>query len=244
MKPKLFSVICLLLIIQIGKAQPVLIERNRQLNKNKTNISFKKFRLKNGLTIILTEDYSVKNVVVNVTYNVGSANDPAGKSGLAHFFEHLMFKGSMHVADGDHIRLVSESGGTTRGQTFPDRTAFTDIAPSNAIQRLLWLEADRMRFWIQAFDTTKLATQKKIIISERMQNVENIPAEQLQEITDLNFFANGHPYHHAAIGYIKDIQNITYDDICDFYLSYYMPNNAILAIAGNFNEVFVLKWIQ
>lgn len=225
-------------------AQLLLVDANTRCAKKALNLHYKKYRLANGLIILLDGDHYKSDVIVNITYRVGSANDAPGKSGQAHFFEHLMFQGSRHIEPGQHIKLVTEMGGTIRAQTYEDKTSFTNIAPAGALERLLWLESDRMGFWLTSFDETKFAVQKQVILNERMQNVENSVSAQLQEIGNINYYPANHPYRMPIIGLRQDLENMTYEDLITFYRKYYHPGNAILTIAGNFKEKDALKWVE
>ncbi|HTR30739.1 MAG TPA: insulinase family protein [Puia sp.] len=227
-----------------SRAQPQLTEVGNMMTGKYPGIPFKKFRLPNGLTILLLEDHSIPRVVVNVVYKVGSAQDPEGRSGMAHFFEHLMFKGSRHVPDGDHNRLLAESGGTANAQTFPDRTIFKNTAPGNALQRVLWLEADRMGGWLNSFDRPAFEAQRKVILNERMRNTENSASEQVDEFTSMIYYPVGHPYRRPVVGFADDIRSITFDDAVAFYRKYYLPSNAILCVGGNFRTDQALAWVS
>jgi zinc protease len=227
-----------------SSAQPQLTETNLAMSGDEAGIAFQKYQLPNGLTIILLEDHSIPRVVVDVIYRVGSAQDPEGKSGMAHFFEHLMFKGSKHVPDGEHSRLLAEVGGSANAQTFEDRTMFTNTAPGNALQRILWLEADRMGSWLTSFNSAAFEAQRKVILNERMQNTDNSPSAEVDELTDMLYYPAGYPYRRPVGGFADDIQCIGFEDAVSFYQKYYVPSNAIVCIGGNFRTVQALKWIS
>jgi zinc protease len=214
-----------------------------QLSAQQPDIAFRKYHLPNGLTILLLEDHSTPRVVVDVIYKVGGAQDPEGRSGMAHFFEHLMFKGSRHVPDGYHNRLLAEVGGSANAQTFPDRTIFTNTAPGNAFQRVLWLEADRMGWWLNSFDRSAFEAERKVILNERMQNTDNSPLAQVDEFTSMVYFPEGYPYRRPVSGFADDIRSVSFENAVAFYRKYYVPSNAILCIGGNFKTDQALKWI-
>ena len=137
-------------------------------------IPYKKYRLDNGLTVVLHEDKSDPLVHVDVTYHVGSGREEVGRSGFAHFFEHMLFQGSENVADEQHFKLITESGGTLNGSTSPDRTNYYQTVPSNQLEKMLWLEADRMGFFLDAVTQEKFEVQRETVKNERGQRVDNL----------------------------------------------------------------------
>jgi zinc protease len=157
-----------------GYAQTKLLETVTKQG-NEIVIPYKKFQLSNGLTLIVHEDHSDPIVHVDVTYHVGSAREEVGKSGFAHFFEHMMFQGSDHVADEEHFKIVSESGGTLNGTTNLDRTNYFETMPSNQLETALWLEADRMGFLLDAVTQQKFEVQRATVKNERGQRYDNAP---------------------------------------------------------------------
>ena len=150
-------------------------------NGDEIVIPYKKFLLPNGLTVILHEDNSDPLVHVDVTYHVGSGREEIGKSGFAHFFEHMMFQGSENVADEQHFKIISESGGTLNGTTNTDRTNYFETAPANQLEKMLWLEADRMGFLLDAVTQEKFEVQRETVKNERGQRVDNAPYGLLGE---------------------------------------------------------------
>ena len=144
-------------------------------NAGEINIPYKKYKLDNGLTVIVHEDHSDPLVHVDVTYHVGSAREELGKSGFAHFFEHMMFQGSENVADEEHFKIISEAGGTLNGTTNSDRTNYFETVPVNQLEKMLWLEADRMGFLLDAVTQEKFEVQRETVKNERGQRVDNRP---------------------------------------------------------------------
>ncbi len=206
-------------------------------------IPYKKYQLDNGLTVIIHEDHSDPLIHVDVTYHVGSAREEAQRSGFAHFFEHMMFQGSEHVADEEHIRTVSEAGGDMNGTTNEDRTNYFETVPSNLLERMLWLESDRMGFLLNAVTQEKFEVQRATVKNERGQNVENRPYGRFSEVNGAALFPPDHPYSWPVIGYPADLDAATLDDLKRFFLRWYGPNNATLTIGGDVDATAVMNQV-
>jgi zinc protease len=209
-----------------------------------TTLAFEKFKLSNGLTVILHSDRSLPLVAINVWYHVGPANEPAHRSGFAHLFEHLMFEGSKYV--GREFDRILESIGATNsnGTTSWDRTNFFETAPSENLQTLLWLESDRMGFMIDTLTQERLDVQRDVVKNERRQSYENAPYGP-SSLAMLNaLFPEGHPYNGAVIGSMQDLSAATLADVTDFFRQYYAPSNATLCLAGDLDPVQAKGWIQ
>lgn len=210
---------------------------------DEVTIPFRRFKLDNGLTVILHRDASDPLVHVDVTYHVGSGREDVGKSGFAHFFEHMMFQGSENVGDDQHFKIVSEAGGTLNGTTNSDRTNYFQTAPSNQLEKLIWLEADRMGFLLDAVTQEKFEVQRDTVKNERGQRVDNQPYGLLFERVGEAMYPEGHPYSWSTIGYIEDLDRVDVNDLKKFFLRWYGPNNAAIAIGGDFDEAQTLEWV-
>jgi len=206
-------------------------------------IPYEKYKLDNGLTVILHEDKSDPLVHVDVTYHVGSGREDIGKSGFAHFFEHMMFQGSENVADEEHFKLITESGGTLNGTTNTDRTNYFETVPSNQLEKMLWLESDRMGYFLDAVTQEKFEVQRETVKNERGQRVDNRPYGLVNEKTIEALYPEGHPYSWSVIGYLEDLDRANLFDLKKFFLQWYGPNNATLTIGGDFDTQQTLKWI-
>lgn len=207
-------------------------------------IPYSKFQLENGLTLVIHEDHSDPIVRVDVTYHVGSAREEPRRSGFAHFFEHMMFQGSEHVGDDEHFRIVTESGGTMNGTTNLDRTNYFQTVPSNQLETMLWLESDRMGFLLDAVTQEKFEIQRDTVKNERGQNVENSPYGRFNEVNSSALYPPDHPYSWPTIGYPEDLDSATLDDLKNFFLRWYGPNNATLTVGGNVDESDVLNLVN
>jgi len=202
--------------------------------KSILDLKYEKYKLNNGLEVILYQDNSLPSVAVNIWYRVGSANEAPNKTGFAHLFEHMMFQGSENIPKEGHFRYIQEAGGNLNGSTSIDRTNYYETLPSNYLELALWLEADRMGFMLPGLTQEKLDNQKDVVMNERRQRYENQPYGLSWEILFSNLFSEGHPYSWPTIGWMKDIEKFELDDVRNFFKTYYTPNNASLIIGGNF----------
>ncbi len=207
-------------------------------------IPYERYVLPNGLTLLIHEDHSDPIVHVDVTYHVGSAREEIGKSGFAHFFEHMMFQGSDHVGDEQHFRIITEAGGTLNGTTNRDRTNYFETVPANQLEKVLWLEADRMGFLLDAVTQKKFEVQRATVKNERGQNYDNRPYGLLGEVTSRNLYPYGHPYSWLTIGYVEDLNRVNVDDLKNFFLRWYGPNNAVITIGGDVKVRQAVGWVE
>lgn len=196
------------------------------------SVPYAKYRLDNGLTIILHEDHSDPMVNVDVAYHVGSNREDPGRSGFAHFFEHMMFEGSAHVPEGAHSKIISNAGGNLNGTTNSDRTNYFQNVPSTALDMALWMESDRMGHLLGAIDQKVLDEQRGVVQNEKRQG-ENQPYGQVWEKLGRAMYPKGHPYHHSTIGSMADLNAASLDDVKTWFRTWYGPNNAVLVLAGD-----------
>ncbi len=207
-------------------------------------IKFEKVQLPNGLTVILSEDHRLPQVAVDIWYHVGAANQTPGKSGFAHLFEHMMFSGSKHIQPTSFKVLESIGASQVNGTTNNDRTNYFEVVPSAELPAALWLESDRMGFLLDTLDDQKLKVQRDVVSNERRQSYENRPYGMTQlRICDL-LYPKPHPYFDCVIGDIAEIQSASSADVRAFFRQYYGPNNASLAIVGDFDPKVARQLVE
>jgi zinc protease len=197
--------------------------------------------LPNGLTVVLSEDHSTPIVHVQLWYHVGSKNEKPGRTGFAHLFEHLMFKGSKNVQPEGHTSMISARGGQTNAYTTEDETVFWQTMPAHDLPLALWLEADRMA--TLRIDRETFATERAVVKEERRLRVDNQPYGRLNEIIYDQAFSV-HPYRHPTIGSMEDLEAASVEDVREFYRTYYVPSNATLAIVGDFESEQALALVN
>jgi zinc protease len=208
------------------------------------DIPHRRHVLDNGLTVILSEDRTVPVVGVNLWYGVGSRNERKGRTGFAHLFEHMMFQGSAHVPKGRHFELVERAGGSLNASTWFDRTNYFESVPSHHLDLALWLESDRMGWMVEAMTQEKLDNQRDVVKNERRQRYDNQPYGDWDERLLALVFPEDHPYRHSVIGTMEDIEAATLDDVADFFRTFYVPNNAVLTICGDFDDGPALESVR
>ena len=211
---------------------------------NDYDIAYEEWQLDNGLTLIIHEDHSDPIVHVEMTYHVGSNREQIGMTGFAHFFEHMMFQGSDNVEDEEHFKIVSESGGTLNGTTNRDRTNYFETLPSNQLETALWLEADRMGFFLDAVTEKKFNNQRNAVKNEKSQNQINVPYGMLREVMGQVLYPKNHPYSWPTIGYVDDLDRVTVDELKEFFMRWYGPNNAYLVISGDVDPTNVVELVN
>ena len=231
----------LILLLTIALSQPLLGQKNAS---DSINIPFETYKLSNGLTVILSLDRTTPTVAVNVWYHVGSKNEMPGRTGFAHLFEHVMFTGSGHVPYGLHDKLTEGVGGGNNGTTNNDRTNYFETIPSNYLESALWLESDRMGFLLDKLDIAKLNAQRDVVKNERRQSYDNQPYGRVGEIFSAAMYPKGHPYSWPVIGSMDDLTAASEEDVKAFFRLYYAPNNATLAVVGDFDPAQAKAWIE
>ncbi len=207
-------------------------------------IPYEKYQLDNGLTLIIHEDHSDPLIHVDVTYHVGSAREELGKSGFAHFFEHMMFQGSENVADEEHFKIITEAGGTLNGTTNRDRTNYFETLPSNQLETALWLESDRMGYFLDAVTQQKFEVQRSTVKNEKQQRYDNRPYGLWREVNANALYPYGHPYSWLTIGVLEDLDRVELTDLKNFFLRWYGPNNATLTVGGDVNPKQVIEMVE
>ena len=207
-------------------------------------IQFEKYKLGNGLEVILHEDHSTPIVAVDTWYHVGSGDELVGRTGFAHLFEHIMFMGSQHVPVGAFDQMLEAAGANNNGSTTEDRTNYYETLPSNALPLALWLDSDRMGFLLPTMDLPKVNLQRDVVKNERRQRVDNVPYGRADETILAALYPKSHPYSWPVIGSMADLSAASLTDVQNFFKTYYAPNNATIAIAGDFDPATVKKLVQ
>jgi len=233
----------LFLTAALGWSQTKLIEKVSK-TADEVIIPYEKYELSNGLTLVIHEDHSDPLVHVDITYHVGSAREEINKSGFAHFFEHMMFQGSENVADEEHFKLISNAGGTLNGSTSQDRTNYYETAPSNQLELMLWMEADRMGFFLDAVTQEKFEIQRETVKNEKGQNYDNRPYGKRSELIAEALYPYGHPYSWLTIGKLEDLDRVDVEDLKKFFMRWYGPNNATLTVGGDVDPQEVIKMTE
>ncbi|MCG8556023.1 MAG: insulinase family protein [Proteobacteria bacterium] len=208
-------------------------------------LSFERYRLDNGLEVILHRDNSVPIVAVDVWYHVGSGDEVAGKSGFAHLFEHMLFQGSQHVGEDRHFEVLKTVGASgVNGSTNTDRTNYFEVVPSHQLETALWLESDRMGYLLPILNRKSLDNQIDVVRNEKRQRIDNVPYGSSYMELYAALYPEGHPYHHSVIGKHEDLASATVADVVGFYETWYAPANATLVIAGDFETTAVRLAVQ
>jgi zinc protease len=208
------------------------------------NVPVERHRLSNGLRVTLSLDHSIPIVGVNLWYAVGSRNERPGRTGFAHLFEHMMFQGSANVPKNRHSELIERAGGSLNASTWFDRTNYYETLPSNHLELALWLESDRMGWMLPAMTQEKLENQQGVVKNERKERYDNQPYGDWDERIQALVFPSDHPYHHSVIGSMEDIGAATLEDVAEFFRTFYVPNNAVLTLAGDFDSDSALDLID
>jgi zinc protease len=207
-------------------------------------LDYEKYTLTNGMDVILHIDHSDPIVALAVQYHVGSNRETEGHTGFAHLFEHMMFQRSEHVGEEQFFKLISDAGGTLNGGTSNDATTYYEVVPKNALEKILWMESDRMGFMINTVTKKSFAVQQNVVQNEKRQSYDNRPYGFTQEVVAKNLYPEGHPYSWTVIGNMDDLFNAQVEDVKAFHEKFYNPNNATLVLAGDFDADKAKKLIQ
>ena len=205
-------------------------------------LKVERYTLPNGLTVLLHEDHKTPVAAVDLYYKVGSKDEKPGKTGFAHLFEHMMFLGSQHH-DEDYSLPLERLGAETNATTDEDRTEYYERVPSNALERALWLEADRMGFLLPAMTREKLDSERDVVKNERRERVDNVPYGRADETMREALYPAGHPYRHSVIGSMADLSAAGPGDVSAFFRTYYAPDNAILCVPATSSPPGCGRWI-
>ena len=209
------------------------------------SVEYEKFTLDNGLEVIFHKDYSDPVVAVALTIHVGSARELPGRTGFAHLFEHLLFLESENLGRGGLDQMSSRIGGSgANGSTSRDRTNYFQTVPNDALEKMIWAESDKMGFFINTVNEMVLEKEKQVVKNEKRQGVDNAPYGHTSYVISKNLYPEGHPYSWQVIGSLDDLQAATLDDVVNFYNTWYVPNNATLVIAGDFDSDQAREWVH
>jgi len=212
--------------------------------KTDFKLDYEKYTLDNGLDVVLHTDKSDPIVSVAILFHVGSNREKPGRTGFAHFYEHMLFQASENVGKGKFFKNINEYGGDFNGGTWNDGTIYYEVIPKDALEKVLWMEADRMGFFINTVTVAALENEKQVVKNEKRQRVDNRPYGHTSYVIDKAMFPEGHPYNWQVIGSLEDLQNATLEDVVDFYEKWYGPNNATLVVAGDIDESEVKGYIK
>jgi zinc protease len=234
MKKQLVALTALMLIGNVWSQNTNSVSQQRKIN-------FVEYDLPNGLHVILHEEHSIPITAVSIMYHVGSKNEKADRTGFAHFFEHLLFEGSENIKRGEYAQIVEKNGGTLNANTSQDRTYYFEILPSNQTELGLWLESERLLH--ARVENTGIETQRQVVKEEKRQRVDNQPYATFLPTMCSKVFKK-HPYNWVPIGSMEHLDAAQEEDYINFYKTFYVPNNAVLSIAGDINISQTKKWIE
>ncbi len=204
-------------------------------------IEFEEYDLSNGLHVILHQDHSAPVVITSVMYHVGAKDEQPDRTGFAHFFEHLLFEGTENIGRGEWFKIVSSNGGRNNANTSDDRTYYYEVFPSNNLQLGLWMESERLLHPV--INQIGVDTQNEVVKEEKRLRVDNQPYGNILKAVKENIFKN-HPYRWTTIGEMEHLDAATLDEFLDFYEKFYIPNNAVLVVAGDFDKKQAKQWIE
>ena len=233
-------------ILAICLVVPLIpVSGQKPADKGSFKIDYEKFTLDNGLDVIFHVDRSDPVVAVSLTAHVGSAREKAGRTGFAHMFEHLLFLESENLGKGGLDKLSARIGGSgANGSTSRDRTNYLQTVPKDALEKMLWAEADKLGWFINTVTEPVLAKEKQVVKNEKRQSYDNNPYGHTSYVIDKHLYPADHPYNWQVIGSLDDLQNATLDDVKEFFRRWYVPNNVTLVVAGDFDPVQAKKWVE
>ena len=234
MKKSFFAILAMALFVLLGC----------QSQKDDLNIVYEKYTLPNGLDVILHVDRSDPIVALAIQFHVGSNREVEGRTGFAHLFEHMMFQKSENVGEDQFFKIIQDAGGTLNGGTGNDATTYYEIVPKNALEKILWLESDRMGYMINTVTQNAFAIQQNVVQNEKRQGVDNQPYGFTSWVIATNLYPKGHPYSWTVIGEMEDLTNASVEDVKEFHRKWYVPNNATLVLAGDFDVDEARKLIE
>jgi zinc protease len=233
----------LIIILVLALIVPVACTK-KAAEETELKIDYEKYTLPNGLEVVLHEDRSDPIAAVAVQYHVGSNREEVGRTGFAHLFEHMMFQESQHVGQDQFFKKIQEAGGMLNGGTGQDGTIYFQVVPKNALEMVLWLEADRLGFLTPTITREAFANQQNIVKNEKRQGVDNRPYGHTRHIIGKLLYPEGHPYNWDVIGSMEDLTLATLKDVHEFHDKWYRPNNATLVVAGDFDRELTKQWIE
>ena len=214
----------------------VVVVKVNQTTQSRLKVDYEKFTLDNGLEVVFHTDYSDPVVAVALTAHVGSAREIEGRTGFAHLFEHLLFLESENLGKGGLDKMSARIGGSgANGSTSRDRTNYFQTVPMDALEKMLWAEADKLGWFINTVTDPVLAKEKQVVKNEKRQSGDNRPYGHNSYVIDKQLYPADHPYNWQVIGSLEDLQNATLQNVKDFFNRWYVPNNVTLVVAGNFD---------
>lgn len=221
-----------------------VVEEAVSTEQPRFDIGYEKYTLDNGLEVILHTDHSDPVVAVASIFHVGSSREETGKTGFAHFFEHMSFNDSENVPRGANRKYIAELGGSRNGGTWTDGTIYYEVVPTDALEKIFWIDSDRMGYMINTVTDAALEREKQVVKNEKRQRVDNAPYGHTGYVIRKNLYPEGHPYSWTVIGSLEDLQNATLDDVKKFYERWYGANNATLVVAGDFDPELIKAQIE
>ncbi|MFH1160131.1 MAG: insulinase family protein, partial [bacterium] len=234
MKNTFFTMLAILVFVLLGC----------NCQNDDLNIVYEKYTLPNGLDVILHVDRSDPIVALAIRFHVGSNRETEGRTGFAHLFEHMMFQKSENVPEDQFFKIIQDAGGTLNGGTGNDATTYFEVVPKNALEKILWMESDRMGYMINTVTENAFNIQQNVVQNEKRQYVDNQPYGFTEWVIATNLYPKGHPYSWTVIGEMQDLKSATVDDVKGFHQQWYVPNNATLVLAGDFDVDEAKKLIQ